>query len=91
MLSRTLAQSRLWMETPNPRVTKPTMSSPGSGEQHLANLMGQLSMPSTTTPSVEWTLRRSTLGSSVTGASAAFSFWYSSLNLGMQLAMVMPP
>ena len=53
ILCCTLAQSRLWMDTPNPRVTKPMMSSPGSGEQHLANLMGQLSMPSTTTPSEE--------------------------------------
>ena len=91
MLDTALVQLALWMETPNPRVMNPTMGSPGRGLQHLANLMGVLSKPSTTTPSVEWTLRRSTLGSSGAGASAAFSFWYSSLNLGIQLAMVMPP
>ena len=52
MLATALAQVCLWMETPKPRVIKPTMGSPGSGLQHLANLMGVLSKPSTTTPSV---------------------------------------
>lgn len=46
----TLMQSRLWMETPLPRVTKPMISSPGRGLQHLANLTKQPSSPSTMTP-----------------------------------------
>ena len=88
MLSRALAQSRLWMETPNPRVTKPMISSPGSGEQHLANLMGQLSMPSTTTPSEEC-IR---LSSTVTGrGSVACSLVYSSFSLGSMRESCSPP
>ena len=30
-----LTQSVLWMDTPRPLVTKPTISSPGTGLQHL--------------------------------------------------------
>ena len=46
----TLAQSHLWIDTPNPRVIKPMISSPGSGLQHRANLIKQPSSPSTITP-----------------------------------------
>ena len=46
----TFAQSFLWIDTPKPRVTKPMISSPGSGLQQRANLTRQLSSPSTITP-----------------------------------------
>mgnify|MGYP007027474943 CR=1 FL=1 len=95
MLDIALAQLCLWMETPKPRVMKPTMGSPGRGEQHFANLMGGVVEASTTTPSVAWTRLKSTFGRSSTdlfsAASAALSFCHSSLSLGRQLAMVMPP
>ena len=45
-----LAQSLRWMETPLPRVTKPIISSGGTGVQHLASLIITSSTPSTTTP-----------------------------------------
>ena len=39
------------MDTPEPRVIKPMISSPGSGLQHWANFTRQLSSPSTMTVS----------------------------------------
>ena len=91
MLAMAFTQLCLWMETPKPRVMKPTMGSPGSGEQHLANLMGVLSKPSTTTPSVAWTRLRSTLANCSLLSSSLLRFCHSSFSLGRQLAMVMPP
>ena len=44
------AQSARCTETPSPRVTKPTISSPGTGVQHLANLVHTSETPLTTTP-----------------------------------------
>ena len=45
-----LGQSARWILTPKPLVMKPTMASPGTGVQHLANLIMQDSMSSTITP-----------------------------------------
>ena len=48
-----LMQSVRWMETPRPRVTKPTISSPGTGLQHFESFTKQFSIPSTTMPPTE--------------------------------------
>ena len=45
-----LVQSRRCTDTPLPRVTKPRMSSPGTGVQHRASLTQTSAMPLTTTP-----------------------------------------
>jgi hypothetical protein len=45
-------QSHLWIDTPCPRVINPIISSPGRGAQHFENLIRQLSIPSTITPSL---------------------------------------
>ena len=47
---RTLVQSERWTETPLPRVTKPTISSPGTGVQHLASFTRMSGAPRTSTP-----------------------------------------
>ncbi len=82
MLDTALAQLCLWMETPKPRVMKPTMGSPGRGEQHFANLMGGVIEALHHSPSVAWTRLKSTFGRSSTdlfsAASAALSFCHSS-------------
>ena len=46
----TLTQSVRWMDIPRPLVTKPTISSPGTGEQHLENLTDTSSIPLTIIP-----------------------------------------
>mgnify|MGYP006914411746 CR=1 FL=1 len=43
------------METPLPLVTKPIISSPGTGLQHLENLTDTSSIPATTIPFLERT------------------------------------
>src|SRR3989338_616045 len=45
----TLSQSWRWMATPFPRVTKPTIFSPGIGRQHFENLAKTLFKPATVT------------------------------------------
>ena len=45
-----LAQSARWTETPRPRVTKPRISSPGTGVQHRDSRTIRSSSPSTWTP-----------------------------------------
>lgn len=46
----TFLQSARCTETPAPRVTKPTMSSPGTGVQHFASLTSTSASPRTRTP-----------------------------------------
>src|SRR4029453_1318503 len=41
----TVRQSRAWTVRPRPRVMKPTMLSPGTGAQHLANRTSRSSTP----------------------------------------------
>ena len=43
-------QSVRWMVIPLPLVTKPTISSPGTGEQHFENRTDRSAMPLTTIP-----------------------------------------
>ena len=47
-----LAQSARWTLTPRPRVTKPMISSPGTGVQQLASRTSTSSRPSTWTPTL---------------------------------------
>src|SRR3954453_15104269 len=48
--ARTFEQSVRCTETPSPRVTKPTIVSPGTGVQHFASLTHTSLAPFTTTP-----------------------------------------
>ncbi len=45
-----MAQSVRWTETPEPRVTKPMMASPGTGVQQRANFTQTSGSPATMTP-----------------------------------------
>ena len=45
-----LTQSVRWMEMPRPRVTNPTISSPGTGLQHLEKRTAKSWIPFTTMP-----------------------------------------
>ena len=51
-----LIQSVLWIEIPLPLVTKPTISSPGTGLQHLENLTATSWIPLTTIPPLPFLL-----------------------------------
>ena len=79
------------MDTPKPRVMKPTISSPGSGVQHLANFTGQLSMPSTTTPSVLLVVLRGMSARAAGLGWAALSLAYSSFTLPIRRLSCSPP
>ena len=61
-------QSRRCTETPLPRVTKPRMSSPGTGVQQRASLTHTSAMPLTTTPGSP---ERRRLGRAVAGVAAS--------------------
>ncbi len=50
----TLIQSVRCMDTPLPLVTKPTISSPGTGLQHLEKRTATSSIPSTTIPLLDF-------------------------------------
>ena len=49
-----LMQSVRWMDTPLPLVTKPTISSPGTGLQHLEKRTATSWMPLTTIPLLDF-------------------------------------
>ena len=53
-----LAQSARWTDTPRPRVTKPMISSPGTGVQQRESRTITSSRPSTCTPTVGLRCRR---------------------------------
>ncbi len=82
----TLGQLAVCTETPLPRVTKPTISSPGSGLQQLASLTSAFSRPTTCTSF------RKALCLVITGTlgiSTSTSAWAWSLrNLGMSLLAI---
>ena len=65
-----LAQSARWTDTPRPRVTKPMISSPGTGVQHRDSRTITSSSPSTCTPVGRRSARgpRAAVAAAVTGS-----------------------
>jgi len=68
--ARAFGHSRVWMTTPWPRLMNPTIESPGTGVQHLANLTRMSASPCTLMPPIErlGTIRRAADGTSAAGA-----------------------